>query len=57
MNFPVAFILFVNDFECSQAMTYCDDMHYDVLSCTGQDVLLIGFYHDDVESRGLVYHR
>lgn len=42
-DFPVAFLFFFDDFECSQALQYCYDHVYDIFDFFQHGVNIIGF--------------
>jgi len=42
-NFPVAFLYFVDDYECSQALQFVSDQEIDIYDFYQYGVNLIGF--------------
>lgn len=42
-EFPVAFIFFVEDLECSQALQFCHDHLYDIYDFYQHGVNVIGY--------------
>lgn len=42
-EFPVAFLFFFNNFECSQALQYCHDEFYDIYDFYQHGISVIGF--------------